>query len=515
MALRGVSAHARATPDKVALIAGGRTLTYSELDDRSSRLARVLADMGVPGRPLRGREPRPTPVATVLPNDLEILETATAASMLGSPYLPINWHLKAEELGFVLADSGARIVVTDSSLAGHVEEALGWAPSCHALVVGGGYEEAIRGASEAGPRFQATAGPRFMFYTSGTTARPKGVVQDPATVPSPERALAAQEGQVALWWWTPGEVYVMTGPAYHAAHGGWASTALFVGAKTVVMPNWDARGWLASVARYRGSRSFMVPAHFIRLLEIPEPERRRYDISSLRLIVHAAAPCPASVKRRVMAALPGVEVHELYGASEGGATRISPQEWLQHPGSVGRPWPGVQVRILDDQGRAAPPRRQGVIHIVPAGGARFHYHNDPGKTDEAWRGDAFTVGDVGYLDEEGYLYITDRQSDMILWGGVNVAPREIEDVLYSHPQVVDCAVFGIPDERDGEHIKAMVELRGEIATEQLAAHVRTRLADYKVPHVWELVDGLPRDPNGKVLKRLLREAHWGTTSSRP
>ncbi|HEY5191153.1 MAG TPA: AMP-binding protein, partial [Candidatus Deferrimicrobium sp.] len=221
----------------------------------------------------------------------------------------------------------------------------------------------------------------------------------------------------------------------------------------------------------------------------------------------AAAPCPIVVKSRMMEAFPDTEIHELYGASEGGATRISPDEWRAHPGSVGLPWPGVEIRILDEEGRVVATGEPGLVYIRPPGGRRFAYRNDDEATSRAWRDDAFTVGDIGSLDGDGYLTITDRVSDMVLWGGVNIAPREIEEVLYQHPAVVDCAVFGIPDERDGEHLKVMVQLRHPVETEELAQYIRDRLAGYKVPHAWEIVEELPRDQNGKVLKRLLRQAH--------
>jgi long-chain acyl-CoA synthetase len=315
------------------------------------------------------------------------------------------------------------------------------------------------------------------------------------------------EGQVALWGWTPGDVYVMSGPSYHAAHCGWALCALYIGATTVITDHFEARAWLAEVSRTRGTRSFMVPAHFIRILEMPEQERSALDLSSLTLIVHAAAPCPIVVKARMMEAFPDTEIHELYGASEGGATKISPEEWRAHPGSVGRPWPGVEIRILGDDGSAKATGETGLVYIRPAGGVRFSYRNDEAATAGAWRDDAFTVGDIGHLDGDGYLTITDRVSDMVLWGGVNIAPREIEEVLYEHPDVIDCAVFGIPDERDGERLKAIVQLRRGVGVGELEAHVSERLASYKVPHVWEVVDELPRDQNGKVLKRLLRQTH--------
>jgi long-chain acyl-CoA synthetase len=225
------------------------------------------------------------------------------------------------------------------------------------------------------------------------------------------------------------------------------------------------------------------------------------------LLLHAAAPCPVSVKQKALAAFsPSTEIWEFYGASEGGATRISPQEWLEHPGSVGTPWPGTEVLILDAAGTPLPTGETGIIYIrPPAQLSRFRYHRDQDKTAGAWRDDAFTVGDMGHLDDDGYLYITDRVSDMILRGGVNVYPAEIEQCLYTHPAVVDCAVLGVPDERSGEAILALVETRSDVTPEQLVEHCRAHLADYKCPQRFELVDELPRDPNGKVLKRRLRE----------
>ena len=493
---RGVTAHARRDPERPAMVMGERVYTYGELDGRARQLATVLAELGAgPGRP----------VATVLPNGIEPFEVATAAAMLGAPYLPINYHLKAAELAYILADAGVAVVVGHTELRDELAGALA-APdlACGSLVVGDDYERAIEAASPF-PDGDSGPGPELMFYTSGTTSRPKGVVHgNLATDAGRHRGM---EGQVALWSWTPDDVYVMSGPAYHASHAGWALTALYIGATTVITERFEARSFLSEINRWRGTRSFMVPAHFIRILELPEDERAALDVSSLSLIVHAAAPCPIVVKTRMMEAFPHTEIHELYGASEGGATRISPQEWRDRPGSVGLPWPGVEIRILDEDGKPVATGEPGLVYIRPPGGIRFTYRNDDQATSQAWRDDAFTVGDIGFLDADGYLTITDRVSDMVLWGGVNIAPREIEEVLYQHPAVVDCAVFGIPDERDGERLKAMVQLRHPVETEELAQFVRDRLASYKVPHVWETIDELPRDQNGKVLKRLLRQAH--------
>ena len=498
---RGVTEHARETPDRVALIApdaaGGVTArTYGELNDRAQRLAEVLVALGAgPGRP----------VASAVRNGLEPFEVATAAAMAGAPFLPLNWHLKSAELAYLLEDSGAAVVVGHHDLADQLPEP---GPGLARILIGGPDEatsyEALVAAAPSGTSRDSGAGPELVFYTSGTTARPKGVVH--AGLGDPDVRHAGMSGQAQLWEWGADDVYVMSGPCYHASHAGWGLTALYVGATTVLPARFEAEAFLGAIARYGGTRSFMVPAHFIRVLQLPEPTRAAMDVHSLALVVHGGAPCPVSIKRRMMAAFPDTAFHELYGASEGGATRIGPEEWLAHPGSVGRPWPGVEVRVLDGEGNLCPPQTDGIIYIRPPGTQHFSYRNDPDATQRAWVDDAFTVGDIGHLSEDGYLTITDRVSDMVLWGGVNIAPREIEEVLYEHPDVVDCAVFGIADARDGEHLKAVVEVRLPVESDALAAWVRARLADHKVPHVWEIVEELPRDLNGKVLKRLLRES---------
>ena len=495
--VRGVSDHARSDPDRTAVVFGGVARTFGELDDRARRLASLLGDLGAgPGRP----------VAAILPNGVEIFEVAMAAAMLDAPFLPVNWHLRSAELAYILGDAGASVVVGHGDLAPDLSAALA-EHTVPSLVVGAGYEEAVGGA-EPLTDGKTGGGPELMFYTSGTTARPKGVVH--AAMASDEGRRRAMEGQVALWGWTEDDVYVMSGPAYHASHLGWSLCALYVGATTVVTEQFEARSWLEEVERRRGTRTFMVPAHFIRILELSEEDRASMDLTSLALIVHAAAPCPVAVKFKMMEAFPHAGIHELYGASEGGATKISPEEWRARPGSVGRPWPGVEIRILDEEGSPVPTGEPGLVYIRPAGPQRFSYRNDAEATERAWHDDAFTVGDIGFLDADGYLTITDRVSDMVLWGGVNIAPREIEEVLFEHPAVVDCAVFGIPDERDGERLKAMVQLRTEVDPAELADYVGARLAKYKVPKEWEVVDELPRDHNGKVRKRQLSRAHRPT-----
>ena len=492
----GISEHARRTPDKPALVLADRVMTFAEFDDRTTRLARGLEARGI------APDDR---VAIMLPNSIEFFEVWAAASKCGAPVVLVNWHLKRDELAYILEDSGAKLLVAHADLLQFAQPAA-QSTGCALLVVGRGdaYEGAIAAARDE-PSIELVGLQSPIFYTSGTTGRPKGVVHGRL---DPERALQMTLGQVALWGWTADDVYIVTGPAYHAGPGGWAMTALGVGATTVILPAFDAREWFRLVEKHRVTRTFAVPAHFIRMLEVPDDERARYDLSSLQLIVHAGAPCPVPVKRRIIEALAPCEIAELYGMSEGGATRISMAEWLERPGSVGTPWPGVEVKILDELGDEVPTGESGLIYVRPPGGARFHYHADDAKTASAWRDDAFTVGDVGYLDADGYLFLTDRAADMVIRGGVNIYPREIEEVLYTHPAVVDCAVFGIPDDRLGEQLMAVVEARADVTPEELDRYCRERLADFKVPARFELVDELPRQPNGKVLKRVLREQHW-------
>jgi long-chain acyl-CoA synthetase len=422
----------------------------------------------------RGVEPGDR-VAVMLPSGIEFFVAGLAAAKAQALFIPVNWHLKGEEVAWIVSDSAAKVLVSEDGLPDSDDES----------------------AVEGFPT------PAFMFYTSGTTGRPKGVVHGD---PDPDRLRFVQDMLAQLWGFTADDVHLLSGPAYHAGPGGYAFTSLYLGATVVILPAWDARRWLDLVDRHRVTSTFMTPAHFIRILEVPEDERRRYDLSSLRLVIHGGAPCPVAVKERIIEALAPAEIYELYGASEGGATRISSAEWRERPGSVGTPWPGTTIRILDGDGNEVPTGTDGLIYISPPGGVGFRYHNDPEKTAGAWRDTAFTVGDIGHLDDDGHLYITDRATDMVIRGGVNIYPREIEEVLHRHPAVVDCAVFGVPDERYGEELKAVVEARSAVSPEELQEHCRSILADFKCPQIVEFVETLPRDPNGKVLKRRLKDS---------
>jgi long-chain acyl-CoA synthetase len=339
-----------------------------------------------------------------------------------------------------------------------------------------------------------------MTYTSGTTGRPKGIAR-----PAPQPARRAPPNPFAAFWgFRPDDVHLMCGPMYHTAPSAYALMSLAEGGRVVIMARFDATECLRLIDAERVTTSQMVPANFVRILEA---DWASYDRSSVRMIQHAAAPCPVVVKRRIMDVFPSGTVWEYYGASEGMASVISPEEWLAKPGSVGRPFPGVTVRIVGASGEELAPGEIGAVYVSSFGPARFRYHNAPDKTERAWSGDHFTVGDLGWLDEDGYLFLADRRTDLILSGGVNIYPAEVESALVEEDDVVDAAVFGLPDERMGQLVHAVVELRpgAERDADALKARVAARLADFKLPRTIEFVDVLPREPNGKVKKMTLRD----------
>jgi long-chain acyl-CoA synthetase len=503
----GLAANAAAAPERMALVCGARRLTYGELDRLVNRVAHVLSARGVgPG----GR------VALLLSNGPEFLAVTHAAAKLGALAVPINYRWRRGEIAYVLDDAAPEVFVLD---AGFVEEggaarvAAGRPGADCCLAVGDAaglpsFDDAVAGASDAPPETGIPPGGfNILVYTSGTTGTPKGVMHPTF---DPKLGFESQKRIVDMWGFTPDDVHLVAGPMYHTMPNAYASQHLFVGATVVVMKRFEPEECLRLIARERVTTSSMVPAHFIRLLEVPPEVRARHDLSSVRKIMHAAAPCPPDVKRRIMQLFPPDSVWEFYGATEGPGTIISPSEWLARPGSVGRPWPGITVKILDDDGRELPAGEVGTIYLSSIGSRKFSYHNAPEKTAAAFRGDFFTVGDMGWLDGDGYLFIADRRTDMVISGGVNIYPAEIEATLLAHPDVVDAAVFGIPDPRWGESLHAVVEARRAAALDGAAvqAWCRERLADYKTPRSVEFVAELPRDPNGKVLKRQLRQPHW-------
>jgi long-chain acyl-CoA synthetase len=506
----GPPAHARLRPDAVALVVDGEPTTYAEFDDRCRRVAVALADLGV----ARGDR-----VAVVVPNSREWFEAVHGAGRLGAIAVPVNVHFKADEAGHVVRDSGSVAVIVDADLL----DALARVSDVPRLVVDaavGGvndetdFESALASAGDTPLDPVGDGWPTTMLYTSGTTGHPKGVAIGADDFRRTAVGLAMMGGR---WDIGPDDAYLLVGPSYHAGPAVWAQVHLAVGGTVVIMRRWDAEESLRLIDRHGVTITHMVPANFIRILELPADVRDSYDVSSLRVVLHAAAPCPVPVKLRIMEYFPEGSVWEYYGASEGGGTSISPAEWKMKPGSVGKPFPGNEFRILDDDGNELESGTTGVIWVRTAS-TSFEYHNDPDKTRQTYREDGwFSVGDMGYMDDDGYIFITDRKNDMVISGGVNIYPREIENALYESPDVVDCAVFGVPDDKWGESLLAVVQRRpgSTLDEEGVVRWVRDHLADYKRPRFVEFVDELPRDPNGKVVKRKLRDDYIAALSSLP
>lgn len=378
---RGLAAHARTTPDKVAVVDGDRRIGYADLYARARALAAVLRSAGTSVS---------RPVAVMLRNSLEFILVTQASALAETPYVPINWHLKADEIAYILADSQAAILVCEPALAQYAEPAVQQVDGCQLIVADddtglGTASSTVDDSAE----HRGWAVPAWMFYTSGTTGRPKGVVHGGFDADAMTRQ---QDGIIRLWGFQRSDVYLLAGPGYHAGPGGYAGTTLYAGGTVVVMRDWDARAALRLVEECSVTVSFLTPAHFIRMLELPDDEWRSRTTSSLRLVIHGGAPCPVEVKQRILDLLPTTEIAEVYGGSEGGGTKILRADWLEHRGSVGRPWPGAEVVILNENGAEVPAGVDGQVYIRPANGARFHYHNDAAKTESAWRIDAFSMG---------------------------------------------------------------------------------------------------------------------------
>jgi long-chain acyl-CoA synthetase len=474
--------------------------------DRAVRLGRWWRDQGVePG----GH------VACLLGNRVEAVEAVLAATLAGVWLTPVNRHLTVEEVRYVLDDSGAASVLTDPDHADVARRASARRP---VIVAGRELDETIAGASDEPFALTGPAG-GTMLYTSGTTGRPKGVRRAVASdLGAQLRSLAASGRPVGLRGTGP---HLVTGPLHHAAPLGFALIDLHNGAPVVVMPRWDERQALALVAEYQVTTTHLVPTMFVRLLRLPDAERAAFDPSPLRTVLHGAAPVSPSVKR-AMIDWWGPVLVEYWGGSEGGYVTVADTaDWLDHPGTVGRPIPGHEVYATDDDGRRLPAWETGTLWCHNTRVDRvFEYHGAPEKTAAAFRAPGtYTLGDVGRVDDEGFVYLSDRAADMIITGGVNVYPTEVAQVLAEHPAVADVAVFGIPDEEWGEQVKAAVELLpGHEASADLEAELlafaRSRLAGYKVPRSVDFEARLPRYPTGKLHTRVLRDRYWSEAGRR-
>jgi len=497
----GLAHHARTFPDKPAVVIGDTVRTYAELNSRVNQLARALRRIGVG---------RGDSVAAALHTGVEWLELLNACGKLGAQLVPVGYRLKGPEIAYMLSDSRAKLMVGAPELADEIDRAMtdvSW-PDERLWVVGTApawrgrsYEHMLAAESADEPDGAFTGGGfNVLVYTSGTTGRPKGVERDV----DPATAHQTLLGIGALWGFDAADVHLVAGPLYHTGPAGYAQLHVLIGATVVLLPHFEAVEALRLIAQHRVTNSFMVPTHFQRILQIDAAERRRYDLSSVRRILHSAAPCPPHVKRGIIEVFPEGVVSEDYGATESGFTMITANEWLTKPGSVGRPWPGHEVTILDDAGRTCATGTVGMIYVK---GPRmdFRYRGAEEKNRSAFRDGRFTAGDLGYLDADGYLYLADRRTDLIITGGANVYPAEVESVLLQHPKLADVAVVGVPDADMGKSVLAVVELRaGEHATaDEIIAFARRDLAHYKCPRRVEFVEHLPREPSGKVRKHEL------------
>jgi len=456
-------------------------------------------------------------------NRREYFEVMAAAAQAGWRFVPVNCHWVADELAYVLENSDSKALLVDERFVHVAAEALKrpeTPPLLVTAVMGGqapeglrSYESLLAGASPEEPEDQRLGGP--MFYTSGTTGRPKGVVGSSMKPGGPVEVLALMSKALGSWVGMPEEgVSLLEGPVYHSAQWAFSSLPMLSGSSVVMRQKFDAAETLDLIDRYGVTNIHLVPTQFIRLLRLDEARRRSFDGSSLQLCLHGAAPCSEDVKRQMIEWW-GPKISEYYGGTEGAvATIISAEEWLERPGSVGQPLDTVEIRIVKEDGSPAGPGETGQIYMKNSLGIDFEYHKDPDKTKAAHlEPGVFTLGDVGYLDEEGYLFMSDRKIDMIISGGVNIYPAEIEGVLVMHPAVVDAAVFGIPHPEFGEEVKAAVQLAegsepSQALAAELIAHCRQRLAGYKAPKSIDFESSLPRHPTGKLFKRLLREPYW-------
>jgi long-chain acyl-CoA synthetase len=498
-----------AQPDRTAATGpDGATMTYAELDDESRRLASLLAARGLgPG----------DAIAILLENTPHFLAAAWAAQRAGLYYVPVNWHLSAAEAAYIVGDSGAKALVSSPRLADLAKDVVATRPVMNIrLAVGGpvdGFEDYAAAVAASPPeRPGDEVNGACMFYSSGTTGRPKGIRRAPPPPrfgdPMPLEGLLA-----LLYGFGPETVYLCPGPLYHAAPLGYSMGAQALGGEVVLMDRFDPEACLAFIEKYKVTHVQVVPTMFVRMLKLPPEVRAKYDVSSLRMVVHAAAPCPPEVKRAMIDWL-GPVISEYYAASEGNCYfAIDSAQWLAHPGSVGQALSGA-AHILDEDGTELPPGEIGQIWIENEG--RFSYHNDPAKTAEAYNDRGWsTLGDLGHLDAEGFLYLSDRRTDLIITGGVNVYPREIEEALTMHPKVADVAVIGVPHEEMGQEIRAVVQpaagvMPGPELEQELIEHCAGRLARFKRPRRIDFTAELPRLPSGKILRRVLRDSYART-----
>ena len=501
-----IAAHAAKHPDRPALIEGARTLTWEEFFRVRNRLAHSLVSLGLSA----GQH-----AIVYAHNALENLLSIAAVRALGAVGIPMNHRLTADEVTYILDNSEATTVFVDDAFLPMAERVRPVAGVKHWITLGTerrpwatAFADLLARGSDAPPAVATMGG--SMVYTAGTTGKPKGALRrtiDPASVVPRLAALNCLD---------PEQVHLVAGPLYHSAPGGFALYAHMVGGSVVVMRKFDPEEALRLIERHRCTTTFMAPTLVKRIVDLPAEARARYDVSSMRALVIAAAPCPMRVKEQALA-LFGPVLYEFYGSTELGVnTVLRPEDVLRKPGSCGAAAPGVQLAILDDDGRPVSPGTPGELFVRRYEGVFDEYWRNPAATAQTARGEWMSVGDVAWMDDDGFVYICDRKRDMIISGGVNIYPAEIEDALHRHPAVEDAAVFGVPDTEWGERVHAAVQLRPghRVSERELMDFCRAHVADYKTPREVSFHDDFPRDSAGKLVKRLLREPYWAGQKTR-
>ncbi len=500
------------TPDRIAycLADTGFSESYAELEHRSRAIAVALRAAGLA---------RGDCAAILLDNCEQFFDVYWATQRIGLYLVPVNWHLGASEIQYILENSGANVLIASAAVDAAVAVCEAAPPGLrHCWSVGGelaGYQplEAVVAELESPVELSQQAPGSVIIYSSGTTGFPKGIRKAlPSCEFRDDDFADAQTRFIRLFGFQDGDRYLCPAPLYHAAPMRSCTATQCLGGTVYAMTRFDAQSALEIIASQKIQVSQWVPTHFKRLLSLPDAVRCAYDTSTLRVAVHAAAPCPVPIKQQMIDWW-GPIVTEYYAGTEGGGTVIRADEWLSHPGSVGRPWKGVELALLNaDDELVRENNVEGAIYFRDNLGEAFHYHGDEEKTRAAYRGDWFTLGDIGYLDDEGFLYLTDRQSNMIISGGVNIYPQEAENTLMAHPDVYDVAVIGIPDDDMGEQVKgvvipARVDYQAEAFERELIEYCKTHLASYKVPRSIDFTHSLPRTETGKLVKRKLRERY--------
>ncbi|MCC5886711.1 MAG: acyl-CoA synthetase [Gammaproteobacteria bacterium] len=509
---------ASSNPDKPAAInsVSGEAVTFRQLDDRSNQLVHLLRDRGLqPGQHM----------AIFMENQLTFFEVVWAALRSGLYLTPINSHLTGEEARYILQDCQAEALVTSQAMAPVAEQLSGANSLCHTMLMVDGaapgfedYETAIA-SFPASPLTDQPAG-QFMMYSSGTTGRPKGIMRPLSGMRIDDPGSPIGGMQRNLWGFDDSSVYLSPAPLYHGAPLGFTTGTLALGGTVVMMPKFDELEALRAIDKYRVTHSQWVPTMFTRMLALPETVRSSFELSSHSVAIHAAAPCPQGVKQKMIDWW-GPILYEYYSGSEqNGLTHCGPDEWLEHPGTVGKAVFGT-IHICDEEGHELESGSPGLVYFeLPE--SSFSYHGDAAKTrstQHPQHANWTTLGDVGYVDDDGYLFLTDRATFMIISGGVNIYPQEVEDKLIMHPSVADVAVIGVPDERMGEAVKAIVQPEphadpDQRLAEELMEYARANLAHYKCPKSVEFMVELPRLPTGKLYKRLLKDRYWGKGDSR-